>query len=884
MTSESERAVDADEGRLAVVAASNALADFLRAHPESEPALTEDEDAGFARLRAAGPFQLNTAWKENLLRIAAADLTGVTDLKATSDSLSRLADAVLSRGLELAREEHPGDTRLAVIAMGKTGAEELNYVSDVDVVFVAEGDLALATRQAAHLIQVVGPATWPVDAGLRPEGRSGALVRTIESYAAYLKDWARTWEFQALLKARPAVGDLELGLEWLAAVQPFIWGAADRPGVVADIRDMRRKVVDSVPAAERKYEIKLGPGGLRDIEFAVQLLQLVHGRGDPALRVRSTLEALDVLVAGGYLARRDGEDLSDTYVFLRTVEHRLQLQRLLRTHRVPDGGEPLHHLARTLGYTTDEGFLAAWRAHATTARRLHEKLLYKPLLDAVTRVSTAELRMSEAQAAGRLAVLGFNDPASALTHIKKLTAGVSRTATVQKALLPVVLHELADSPEPDRGLLAYRQVSDKLGTTPWYLRLLRDGGPAAVRLARLLGTSRYFTSLLLHVPQSLRYLSDNADLTPRPRAELAAGMRQAAARHSDPTAAVGAVRSIRRRELIRIAAADLLGIIDDQEVGLALSDLTDAVLEAALEIGARGLDDVPPMLVVGMGRFGGRETGYGSDADVVFVHDGADDAQRKAAAKVVGTVRTLLGAPTADPPLDLDLDLRPEGKGGAIAPSFAAYRRYYADRARLWERQALLRARPVAGDEALAALWTEFADGVRYRPGGLTEAERVEFRRVKARVDSERLPRGADPNGHTKLGRGGLVDIEWTAQLLQLEHGDDPAIRTTRTVPALEAAAAAGHLNAADLLSLREAWLFVSRVRNDMTLARGVPRDDLPRSGPELAALAQTLGFGEDTERFLNEYRRLTRRAHEAAQRIVLGGLDSEPWRNWGSG
>nr|BFF27285.1 hypothetical protein GCM10025732_52500 [Glycomyces mayteni] len=466
MTSESEHVIDADEARLAVVAASNALADFLRAHPESEPALTEDEDAGFARLRAAGPFRLNTAWKENLLRIAAADLTGATDLKATSDALSRLADAVLSRGLELAREEHPGDARLAVIAMGKTGAEELNYVSDVDVVFVAEGDLALATRQAAHLIQVVGPATWPVDAGLRPEGRSGALVRTIESYTAYLKDWARTWEFQALLKARPAVGDLELGLEWLAAVQPFIWGAADRPGVVADIRDMRRKVVDSVPAAERRYEIKLGPGGLRDIEFAVQLLQLVHGRGDPALRVRSTLEALDVLVAGGYLARRDGEDLADTYVFLRTVEHRLQLQRLLRTHRVPESGEPLHHLARTLGYTTDEGFLAAWRAHATTARRLHEKLLYKPLLDAVTRVPTAELRMSEAQAAGRLAVLGFNDPASALTHIKKLTAGVSRTATVQKALLPVVLHELADSPEPDRGLLAYRQVSDKLGTTP----------------------------------------------------------------------------------------------------------------------------------------------------------------------------------------------------------------------------------------------------------------------------------------------------------------------------------------------------------------------------------------------------------------------------------
>lgn len=866
-----------DDARQAVIEASNALADFLRARPGVEAALTEDEDAGLARVRAATEAGLSDAWKANLLRISAADLTGEARMPATSAALSRLADAVLARGLELARAEVPGETRLAVIAMGKTGAEELNYVSDVDVVFVAEGDLGLATRQAARMIQMVGPGTWPVDAGLRPEGRNGALVRTVDAYVSYLGEWARTWEFQALLKARPAAGDLELGLDWLAAVQPLIWGAANRPGVVEDIRDMRRKVESSVPRAERRYEIKLGPGGLRDIEFAVQLLQLVHGRGDASLRVRSTLEALEVLVAGGYLGRRDGEELADTYVFLRTVEHRLQLQRLLRTHRVPEGGEPLRRLARTLGYTTDEGFLTAWRTHATTARRLHEKLLYRPLLDAVTRVPTAELRMTESEAASRLAVLGFADPDSALTHMRRLTAGIGRTATVQRALLPVVLHELADSPEPDRGLLAYRQVSDKLGGTPWYLRLLRDGGPAAVRLARLLGTSRYFTSLLLHVPQSLRFLSDNADLRPVSRESLASGMRQAAARHADASAAVAAVRAIRRRELIRIAAADLLGLLDDQQVGLALSDLVDAVLDATLTVASRETPEAPPIAIIGMGRLGGRETSFGSDADVVFVHGGETDAERRAASRIAESVKALLAAPTADPPLVIDLDLRPEGKGGVLVPSLAAYRRYYADRAKLWERQALLRARAVAGDEALLAEWTELADAVRYRPGGLTEAERIEFRRVKARVDSERLPRGADPNGHTKLGRGGLVDIEWAAQLLQLEHGEDPRMRTTRTVPALEAAAAGGHLDRASLEDLRSAWEFVSRVRNDMTLARGVPRDDLPRSGPELTALAQTLGFGSDTQEFLNHYRRLTRRAHEAAHRIVYG--PTQPFR-----
>ncbi len=860
-----------EDARQAVTGAGSALGDFLRTHPEVEPALIEDETAGLARVREAAPAGLNTAWKANLLRISAADLTGEADFAATAEALSRLADAVLARGLELARAEVPGQARLAIIAMGKTGAEELNYVSDVDVVFVAAGDLDLATRQAARMIQIVGPATWPVDAGLRPEGRHGALVRTVDSYLSYLKGWARTWEFQALLKARPAAGDLALGLDWLAAVQPLIWDAANRPGVVEDIRDMRRKVAESVPPADRRHEIKLGPGGLRDIEFAVQLLQLVHGRGDATLRVRSTLQALEVLVAGGYLGRRDGEELADTYVFLRTVEHRLQLQRLLRTHRVPEGGEALHRLARGLGYTTDDGFLTAWRAHAATARRLHEKLLYRPLLDAVTRVPTAGLRMPESEAASRLVVLGFADPDSALTHIRKLTAGISRTATVQRALLPVVLHELADSPEPDRGLLAYRQVSDKLGTTPWYLRLLRDGGPAAVRLARLLGTSRYFTGLLLHVPQSLRFLSDNADLRPRNRDDLVMGMRQAAARHTDPAASVAAVRAIRRRELIRIAAADLLGLLDARQVGPALSDLADAVLDAALVVASRDVPEAPPIAIIGMGRLGGRETGFGSDADVVFIHDGRTDPERKAAARIVERMRTLLAAPTVDPPVEIDLGLRPEGKGGPLVPSLAAYERYYTDRARLWERQALLRARAVAGDERLLDRWAALADAVRHRPGGLSEAERVEFRRVKARVDAERLPRGADPNAHTKLGRGGLVDIEWAAQFLQLEHGDDPLMRTTRTVPALEAAAAGGHLDPLALDDLRSAWEFVSRVRDGMTLVRGAPRDELPRSGPELTALAQTLGFGSDTQGFLNHYRRLTRRAHEAAHRIVYG-------------
>jgi len=509
-------------------------------------------------------------------------------------------------------------------------------------------------------------------------------------------------------------------------------------------------------------------------------------------------------------------------------------------------------------------FRADWLTVATEVRRLHAKLLYRPLLDAVARVPEEELRLTPDAARLRLEALGYADPAGALRHIEALTGGVSRTAAIQRQLLPALLSQFADAPEPDLGLLAYRRVSEKLGTTPWYLRLLRDEGPVALRLARLLGLSRYVTDLLARDPEALRLLADDAELVPRPAEVLRDGFAAAAARHAEPAAAIAAVRALRRRELFRIACADLLGVADLPTVGGALAAVTDATLAAALAVTNRaGL----PFTIIGMGRLGGYEVSYSSDADVLFVYDSAEDARGRAH-EVAEGLRRLLSAPAPDPPLGVDADLRPEGRQGPLVRSFAAYAQYYERWSQVWEAQALLRARYVAGDRALGDRFLELADRVRYPAGGLTREQVTEIRRIKARVDSERLPRGADPALHAKLGRGGLADIEWTVQLLQLRYGHGvPELRTTRTLAALEAARRAEFVDGADALALSAAWSLASRVRNALMLVRGRPADELPRHGPELAGVVQIL-HAPEAGAFVDDYLRTARRARQVFERL----------------
>ncbi|GAA2443995.1 bifunctional [glutamine synthetase] adenylyltransferase/[glutamine synthetase]-adenylyl-L-tyrosine phosphorylase [Streptomyces glaucus] len=913
---------------LGVLGASAALADHLARHPGDWRALVtyepHDLHPGVAEFErglagADDPVSLRVAYRRCLLSIAARDVCGTTDVAQTAAELADLATATLRAALRLAEAAAPEDAarcRLAVIAMGKCGGHELNYVSDVDVIFVGESAedgagadeseaLRAATRLASHLMRICSETTvegsiWPVDANLRPEGRNGPLVRTLSSHLAYYQRWAKTWEFQALLKARPVAGDPELGEEYLAAVGPLVWQAAERENFVADVQKMRRRVVENIPAAEVDRQLKLGPGGLRDVEFAVQLLQLVHGRADASLRSGTTLDALEALAAGGYVGRADAARLDEAYRFLRSMEHRIQLFRLRRTHLVPEDEADLRRVGRSLGLRTDPvaGLVREWRRHATAVRRLHEKLFYRPLLDAVAQLAPGEARLSPEAARERLVALGYADPAAALRHLEALASGVSRKAAIQRTLLPVLLGWFADSADPDAGLLNFRKVSDALGKTPWYLRLLRDEGAAAENLARVLSAGRLAPDLLLRAPEAVALLGDGdgGGLAPRGRAPLEQEILAAVGRADDAAQAVRAARGVRRRELFRTAAADIIGSYGTEthsaeadpgalvdRVGGAISDLTAATLAGTLRAVVRDTwgDTLPTRFaIIGMGRFGGHELGYGSDADVIFVHEPREGAGEREAAdaanRVVAEMRRLLQLPSSDPPLLIDADLRPEGRSGPLVRTLKSYEAYYRRWSLVWESHALLRAEFVAGDEDLGRRFIELIDPLRYPADGLGDDAVREIRRLKARMESERLPRGADPRLHTKLGPGGLSDVEWTVQLMQLRHGAaEPGLRTTRTREALAAARAAGLVGEEDAAILDEAWVLATRVRNAVMLVRGRAGDTFPPDGRELAAVGRYLGYGPGhAGDMLDAYRRTTRRARAVVEELFYGAAE----------
>jgi glutamate-ammonia-ligase adenylyltransferase len=924
---------------VAVLGASAGLADHLAAHPadwvvldtedhSSRPSPQElqqqllfavgadpDDPPWGVGLGTAAPDSdvsrvrdLRAAYLRAVLSLAGRDLGDALPADEVAAELADIAAAVLTAGLAVAVADLPPGSapcRLAVIGLGKCGGRELNYVSDVDVVFVAEpvdagadeaAALGSATRVAAALMRICREAAWEVDAALRPEGKAGVLVRTVAGMRAYYEKWASTWEFQALLKMRPVAGDPALGREHVDALEPLVWRAGDRPGFVAEIQAMRRRVEANIPAGQADRELKLGRGGLRDVEFSVQLLQLVHGRADVTLRVGGTIPALTVLGAGGYIGRDDAATLVASYRFLRTVEHRLQLLRLRRTHLLPVAGDQLRWLARSLGYKPDDrgDSVAVLRAelalHTRVVRRLHEKLFYRPLLSAVARVPGEQLALGPKAAGEWLRALGFADPEGALRHLTALTGGLSRSASMQRYLLPVLLQTFASCADPDAGLLAYRRVSEALGRDQWFLRLLRDEGQAAERLAVLLGSSQYVAGLLTRTPEAMRILADDAQLEPRTADALTSAWRQAVARAGTAAGGVAVLRSLRRQELLRIACADLLGRLDVLAVGQALHDVAVATLRAGLDAAQRSwaadagltVDDVPvDIAVIGMGRLGGAEMGYGSDADVLFVHrvrEGADPGRAASAANAVAhALRRLLGEPAPDPAFEVDADLRPEGRSGALSRSLEAFAQYYQRWVATWEVQALLRAEPVAGDERLGVAFMALVDPLRYPGAGLSSEQVGEIRRMKARVESERLPRGADPATHTKLGRGGLADVEWTVQLLQLQHAaTHPALRVTRTVTALRALADAGLLAAEHAEALQVAWELASRARNAVFLVRGRPGDQLPRAGLELNGVARACGYGADTDAgaFLDDYRRVTRHAHAVVEQVFYGRTD----------
>ncbi|HEX6424400.1 MAG TPA: bifunctional [glutamine synthetase] adenylyltransferase/[glutamine synthetase]-adenylyl-L-tyrosine phosphorylase [Acidimicrobiales bacterium] len=859
------------EAVVAVVAASRSATRLIETEPAAldvlaaldGPSPTAGGESGLvdAVAGAADPDELARAKRLAQLHITARDLLGRATLEETTAALADLAAAVLRAAVGLA-----GAGGMAVVGMGKLGGRELNYASDVDVMFV-DGD-----ARSARAVMEVARRCFRVDANLRPEGRDGALTRSVDSYRTYWERWAQPWEFQALLKAVPVAGDPEVGRDWAEAAAAALWGRRLTADDLRSLRALKGRAEAEVRrhgAAER--EIKRGPGGIRDIEFAVQVLQLVHGGPDPALRSPTTLIALGEMAEAGYVAGDDADGLAGAYRFLRRVEHALQIEEEQQTHTVPADRRHRRRIARVLGYrgTPQAGETEAFDADLTRqrnlVRRVHERLYFRPLLDSLAGAG----RLSPEAAAGALASFGFADVERTRAAVRELTRGLTRSSRMMQQLLPLVLDWLSTSPDPDLGLLGLRKLAAGEAATMALAHAFRDSPDVAQRLCQLLGTSALLGDILAANPDLIERLADESRLRTQGRDALVGSAASTVGWRPAVGERQRALRRWRRRHLVGIAARDVFGLADVGPVGADLTALAEACVDTALA----QLDPQVPFAVVALGRFAGGELSYASDLDVLFVHGpaGGDDRARAAdhdegLRVAAGVVRFLAGDTPANRIYEVDATLRPEGRHGLLSRTIQGYAAYLDRWAQTWERQAFTRARPVAGDEDLGRRFLALLDGAVWgRP--FTASDERDVRRMKARVERERIPPGEDPEFHLKLGRGSLSDVEWTVQLLQLRTGT----RAPSTMGALAALEAAGAVDADDAAVLSAAYRFCERARNRWWLVGSAPAsaDALPERPDDLLHLARSLGTMPSDLR--EDYRRVTRRSRRVVERLFYG-------------
>jgi [glutamine synthetase] adenylyltransferase / [glutamine synthetase]-adenylyl-L-tyrosine phosphorylase len=875
------------EALIAIVCASRPLSaaliqDETLIEPLRDPATfsaersVADYQSAATKAEIGDPDALRHWKRREYLRIAARDLLRVADLPAVGRELSALADVCLETAVTLAAP----DGSLAVIAMGKLGGQELNYASDVDVLFVHDGDQEAADQAARRVLSVMAAPTpagivFRTDAELRPEGRSGTLTRSLDAYRAWYERWAQAWEFQALIKARPVAGDAPLGAAFMTMAAPFVWPDVLGPDAVRAIRAMKARAEgETHRRGLDDRELKRGRGGIRDIEFAVQLLQLVHGRHDATIRSANTLDALGHLVTAGYVSVGDAAPFDAAYRFLRTVEHRLQLWDEQQTHTLPIDPAARTRLARVLGYR-DYGDQSAaaqlnaeHRAHQARVRSTHEKLFFGPLLEAL---SGRPGPLTSVAAEERLRAFGFLDLDATRAALEELTRGFNRTSRLMVQMLPLLLEWCSESPDPDLALLQLRRLADGQARAASLAMVFRDSPAAAARTCRILGSSRMLGDALRRQPEFLANLGDDHALaTPKARTRFVGEARAAVEwRASDPIARRGGLRRYKRRELLRIGSRDLLSFADLVATGRDLSTLAEACLEAALV----ALKPQVPFAVIGMGRFGGCDLSYASDLDVLFVYDGDGAADFHEAERVATQLISEIGERTAEGrTFAIDASLRPEGKQGSLTRSLASFRSYWERYGLTWEFQSLIKARHVAGDELVGRRFGLLAQPFVYRDPFPVAATK-DIRRMKVRIEQERIPPGEDPQFHLKLGRGSLSDIEFTAQLLQLEHGSQhESLRTPETMVAIEALVADGILEPDDGDALRESFAFCSAARNARFLVTGSERDSLPTDLNEAEHVARLLGYVERPQTTLrDDYRRVTRHARQVVERVFYG-------------
>lgn len=869
------------ERRLSALArASFTLSGFVATDASAKARIEEDRLPGdFTEIlrrewQSGGLRALRLERRRQLASIAARDVAGELQLEEATEAVSDLAAACL----DIALEEAGAGGDVAIIGMGKLGGRELNYSSDIDLMFVNQGDSGAAAKVVERLLASLGAFTpegqaYRIDLNLRPEGAQGALVRSLESYAEYYSRWAKAWEYQALIKARPVAGDVELGESFMTLVEPLIYQAEVSPERITDIRKMKQKVESHADVSARRTrkagsdDVKLGPGGIRDIEFSVQLFQLVHGASDPGLRSGNTLDALHALVSRAYIAEDDGAGLEVALRWLRNVEHRLQLWKERQVHHLPGEMDALNRLARSMGFrdslerSAAEEFLQRHRAILGDVRGRFERLFYRPMIESLAESSAQGL--SQEALKDRLRVLGFRDVDKAARTLEGLVSGTSRRARLLRVLTPAILRHLSETPQPDVGLFNFLRLGEALQERLDVLGSFRDNPPALQTLAQVVGSGRWMGDALAQVPEEVAALAASRPEAEFPNREAFVRGASASLAWREPDGLMTGLRRFKRREVVKVAVADITGKYDVETVSMTLTSIAEACLEAAIG------DDRDGFAVIGMGKLGGREIGYPSDLDVVFVsEEGGTLGERRAE-----ELMRALGAVTPDgQAFRMDADLRPEGKGGPLNRSLASFQEYWGRWSQPWEHQALLKARPVAGDPDLGVRFISAAQEIAF-PQRLSPGDIAEIRHLKARMEKERIPKGTDPRRHVKLGPGGMSDIEFAAQMFQMQYGHHlEPLRTTGTIDALEGARMCELISEQEAQTLVGGYRFLLKLRNRLHFMYGRPTETLPVKPEDLEAIAVGLGFQHQPRQELEEeFLRITRKARRICERVVYG-------------
>ena len=892
------------------------LADELEAELEQSARAFDRPEARWNALRRFKYRQL--------LRIGCRDILGDADLTVTTEELSRMADVCLSAawrwaeadlreryGLPQAEDGAPAG--LAVIGMGKLGGDELNYSSDIDLVFVygddgetsggSEGRIPNGdyfARGARAIVETLEAVTdegyaFRVDLRLRPEGRMGGVILSLEGYRAYLAERAELWERQALIKARFCAGDAGVAARFFDIVRPFVFRPGVEPEIVAGIRGMKAQIDASLRAkGVQRRHVKLGVGGIREVEFLVQALQLLYSGDDPWLRERNSLRAIFRLTERGYLPQSLGRFLGDALRFLRTVEHRLQILDEFQIHTLPEEPAALARLARRLGST--EPPAAARRAFEAEYRRVtrgvHEAFtgFFAGSPEARAEAREPALRIPTYTA---LKATGFADPDRARQNLRLILEGRPLIPYAQplrralRAIFPVLLDALWQSPDPDEALNQFERFVAAAGPRTAYLELLAERPDLLANLVKLCARGELLTQLLVTQPELLSSLADPATFAaPRRRADFRRALAPALGPHLSLSERMDRLRRLKQAEELGITWRMLLGVTDAERFSREMTALAEAALAAGwlmalgetAETFGTPRDAAGRMVtacIIGIGKFGGRELSTGSDLDLFVVYGGAgetDGAERVEAHvfydRAVEALSSILGDVTAaGVVVPVDLRLRPGSKGSGFASSVEAVGQYYREWADPWERQTLTRARLCCGDPRLGRAVRREIHALVYGPDA-PPPDLKEMRLLRARMEKE-LGKETAGRLHVKFGRGGLVDVEFITQAIQMTHGRrHPAIRSPHTVTALSQIGRAGLLPADEAEALAGHYRFLRRVSADLRLFGARPADTLEPAGPIPARLAKSLGFPSRKE-FLEEYKRRTAWVRALYDRVV---------------